>query len=133
MHVAQHVLAALGAKQVLKVDDYEDPTTEEEFKKLQYESDVEITWEQYQQLYPEIENKIGLKQLRFNRDILLQKTDWIMTVDSFQTLQNKEEWVAYRKALRDLPENPPPFKWNGMLLDIEKMDMPVKPAIIRSN
>ena len=42
-------------------------------------------------------------QLRSTRDYLLRTTDWTQVSDI--TLENWEEWVAYRQALRDLPAN----------------------------
>ena len=42
-------------------------------------------------------------RLRSTRDYLLRTTDW--TQGSDITLENWEEWVAYRQALRDLPAN----------------------------
>jgi hypothetical protein len=41
--------------------------------------------------------------LRSTRDYLLRTTDWTQVSDI--TLENWEEWVAYRQALRDLPAN----------------------------
>lgn len=131
MYIAHRVLLALGATKVFRVTEIEDPQTEEEFATLQYESPEPITWAQYQEKYSDIERTFGIKQLRYHRDVLLKETDWIMTVDNFQTLENQAEWVAYRQALRDLPENPPPFKWKNTELDISQMNMPVKPEIVR--
>lgn len=132
MHIAHKVLLSLGATQVFNVNGAtNDPQTEEEFNNLQYESPVVITWEAYQEKYSFIEQKSGLRILRAYRDELLKDTDWIMTVDNFQTLANKDEWIAYRKALRDLPNNPPPFKWKGLSLDFEAMNLPIKPTIVR--
>jgi hypothetical protein len=85
----------------------------------------------YQLAYPVVEQLIGTKLLRKERNNQLLKTDWIMTVDNFQTLANKEEWLAYRQTLRDLPSNPPPFKWKNGDLDVEQM-FPTQPKIIRS-
>jgi hypothetical protein len=130
MHLANKVLHVLGATQVFKVNEVEDPSTEEEFNLLQYESPVPITWQQYQEKYSEIERYFGIRYLRVQRDRLLKKTDWIMTVDNFQTLANKDEWISYRQMLRDLPANPPPFKWKNGDLDIEQM-IPAEPSIIR--
>ena len=39
--------------------------------------------------------------LRLLRDYLLKSTDWTQVGDV--TLENGDEWVAYRQALRDLP------------------------------
>lgn len=131
MHIAHKVLHELGATQVFKVTEVEDPSTEEEFNLLQYESPVPITWQQYQEKYPELEQKFGMKYIRAHRDRLLKNTDWIMTVDSFQILANKDEWVAYRQSLRDLPANPPSFKWKNGDIDVEQM-FPTQPSIVRT-
>lgn len=130
MNIGGNVLVALGATQVFKIDKFEDPLTEEEFNLLEYESPVIITWQQYQEMYPIIEQKFGLRYLRKHRDDLLKKTDWIMTVDSFQTLSNKEDWIAYRQALRDIPSNPPSFKWKNGDIEVKEM-FPAEPPIIR--
>jgi uncharacterized phage infection (PIP) family protein YhgE len=62
------------------------------------------------QLNEENKNKINedvqqfnLIQLRIKRDARLQKCDWTQTNDI--GLENEEEWLAYRQALRDLPVN----------------------------
>lgn len=130
MNLANKVLHELGATQVFKTDKTEDPQTEEEFNLLEYESPVTITWQQYQETYPIIEQKFGTRYLRAHRDKLLSKCDWVMTVDSYQSLSNKEEWVAYRQALRDLPSNPPTFKWKNGDIDVEQM-FPKEPEVIR--
>jgi len=130
MHLANRVLHELGATQVFKTGNFEDPQTEEEFNLLEYESPVAITWQQYQEKYPIVEQAVGIRFLRTHRNALLSKCDWIMTADNYQSLANKEEWVAYRQALRDLPSNPPPFKWKNGDLDVEQM-FPKEPAVIR--
>ena len=44
---------------------------------------------------------LGIKTLRQERNKRLIETDWTQTNDL--GLENEEEWVAYRQALRDLP------------------------------
>ena len=44
---------------------------------------------------------LGTKTLRQERNKRLIETDWTQTNDL--GLENEEEWVAYRQALRDLP------------------------------
>ena len=44
---------------------------------------------------------LGTKTLRRERNKRLIETDWTQTNDL--GLENEEEWVAYRQALRDLP------------------------------
>ena len=131
MRIANLVLHKLGATDVYKVDTTADPTTEAEFMALEYRSPIPITWEAYQLKYNEVLQATALKQLRAERNRRIAKTDWIMTVDNVDTLANKNEWVAYRQSLRDLPEHPPAFVWNGPELDFSKMNMPVEPPVIR--
>ena len=42
-------------------------------------------------------------QIRSQRNYLLSQTDWIFAPDV--TLTNKEAWLTYRQALRDLPQS----------------------------
>ena len=44
-------------------------------------------------------------QLRYERNIRISNTDWVMLSDISMTTEKKEEWVTYRQALRDLPSN----------------------------
>lgn len=46
---------------------------------------------------------IPFENLRVKRNELLKDTDWTQTNDI--GLENEEEWVTYRQALRDLPTN----------------------------
>jgi len=43
------------------------------------------------------------EQIRSERNHLLSQTDWIFAPDV--TLKNKEAWLTYRQALRDVPQN----------------------------
>jgi len=45
----------------------------------------------------------SLLVLRLKRNQKLSESDWTQTNDI--VMQNQEEWVAYRQALRDLPAN----------------------------
>lgn len=134
MKIAHIVLGALGASQVYNIDIQDDPTTPDDFAKIRYESERTITWEEYSAKYPIVEAARGVKFLRFERNKLLAETDWIMTIDNYQTLSNKEEWSNYRQALRDITANPPPYVWTELGgLDIAKMRMPIKPKVIRTS
>ena len=53
--------------------------------------------------YNELLNIDRYNDLRRQRNKLLQDTDWTQTNEV--VMQNQEEWVAYRQALRDLPAN----------------------------
>jgi hypothetical protein len=111
MRIAEQVFLKLGATQINMIDSYDDPETEEDFLKLKYISPTPITWQAYQSMYTTVEKEVIGKLLRAYRDEYLQKSDWIMTVDNFSTLRNKDEWIAYRQALRNLPANPPEIIW----------------------
>jgi len=58
-----------------------------------------------------------LRQLRIKRNQLLQQTDWRATVD--YPNPDKQAWLDYRKALRDLPETADPqLDENGQLTNV---------------
>lgn len=42
---------------------------------------------------------------RDQRDILLRASDWTQLADAPITPQEKQQWAAYRKALRDMPSS----------------------------
>lgn len=130
---AADILFFLGATTVRDYTSDPDPTTEEEFSKLNYESPIPITWQQYQEAYNNVVQKKAVDALRVYRSRILRETDWILTVDNWESLVNKEEWRVYRQFLRDLPALNLEYKWkkNG-ILDIENMNLLVQPAIIRS-
>ncbi len=54
---------------------------------------------------PEPTEEDHWRNLRGWRNTLLSGTDWIFMPDVDISEEKKEEWVAYRKLLRDLPEN----------------------------
>ena len=43
------------------------------------------------------------EQIRSQRDSILKESDWIDLPNS--PVKNKESWLTYRQALRDLPQN----------------------------
>jgi hypothetical protein len=45
-----------------------------------------------------------LVNLRKQRNILLEATDWTVMPDSPLSQQKKDDYIAYRQALRDLPQ-----------------------------
>ena len=69
------------------------------------------------------------------RNILLEKSDWLLTYDNVQTLENLNEWITYRQTLRTFFSNP---LFKVILLpgsqepDLMAMNFPPKqPPIIR--
>jgi len=63
----------------------------------------------------EIEAAQPLKELREERNELLMETDYIMVSDYPHT--DKQAWIKYRQALRDLPQT----------ADLSNVEYPVKP------
>ena len=63
----------------------------------------------------ELEAAQPLKQLREERNELLMETDYIMVSDYPHT--DKQAWLDYRQALRDLPQT----------ADLSNVEYPVKP------
>ena len=51
----------------------------------------------------ELYSLLPLQELRTERNKLLLETDWTQSRD--MTLANDDEWVSYRKSLRDLPDD----------------------------
>jgi len=64
------------------------------------------TEEEIQAKIAELQAAEPLRQLRQQRNQLLQETDWTQNRDV--TLANDAEWAAYRQALRDLPNTATP-------------------------
>lgn len=60
-------------------------------------------WVEY---YRQGDININLKKLREIRTKLLSRSDWV-TLSDVQ-LDNKDEWLVYRQALRDWPNNHQP-------------------------
>ena len=64
------------------------------------------TQEQIQEKLAELEAAEPMRLLRIERDRLLSETDWRATVD--YPGSDKQSWLDYRKALRDLPATAEP-------------------------
>tara|TARA_Y100000361_G_scaffold137313_1_gene138643 strand:+ start:991 stop:1401 length:411 start_codon:yes stop_codon:yes gene_type:complete len=54
---------------------------------------------------PIIKNILGFQKLRYDRDIKLAETDWVVTKANETGIAESNEWKTYRQALRDLPSN----------------------------
>ena len=61
-----------------------------------------ITTEEFKLKYDEVEKDYSINKLRVKRNVLLKDCDWVMMSDL--DLANKDEWITYRQALRDLPK-----------------------------
>ena len=67
--------------------------------------------------YAELQAAEPLRLLRQQRNHLIQQTDWRATVD--YPNPDKQAWLDYRQALRDLPETAEPqLDENGQLINI---------------
>ena len=64
-----------------------------------------------------------MKRLRRERDRLITETDWWVLPDRTPT----DEQLAYRQALRDLPDNSTPVLDNTTSLGISGVTWPTKP------
>ena len=65
-----------------------------------------------------------MRQLRIQRNELLQQTDWRMTTD--YPYADQTEWASYRVQLRDLPmHSSPTLDENGTLANV---DWPTAPS-----
>jgi hypothetical protein len=63
------------------------------------------TEEEFKLKYDEVEKDYSINKLRLERNVLLKESDWVMVTD--YNPPNKDEWVTYRQALRDLPQTQP--------------------------
>ena len=81
------------------------------------------TEEQIQAKITELEAEEPLRQLRIQRNQLLQQTDWRMVSD--YPGSNQSEWQTYRQALRDITTQTPSLDENGQLTGIM---WPTRPA-----
>lgn len=72
----------------------------------------------------ELEAAEPMRLLRLERDARIAKTDWRATVDYPGT--DKEAWLTYRQALRDLPATAEPeLDENGMITNVTWPEEPV--------
>ena len=81
------------------------------------------TEEQIQAKIAELEAAEPMRLLRIERDRLIQQTDWRATVD--YPNPDKQAWLDYRQALRDLPETADPqLDENGNLTNVNWPEEP---------
>ena len=71
----------------------------------------------------ELEAVEPIRLLRKERDRLIAETDWWVLPDRTPT----DEQLAYRQALRDLPDNSTPVLDNTTILGISGVTWPTKP------
>ena len=80
------------------------------------------TQEQIQAKLAELQAIEPMRLLRIERNRILAETDWRATVD--YPGSDKQSWLDYRKALRDLPVTAEPKLENGQLTNITWPEVP---------
>jgi hypothetical protein len=88
-----------------------------------FTNDKLISWQQIQQHKDIAFSLFALDLLRVERNKLLADTDWWAVPDRTMTAQQ----IAYRQALRDLPNNSTPTLNSKSELDKSSVNWPVKP------
>tara|TARA_B100000768_G_C11214789_1_gene347663 strand:+ start:795 stop:1145 length:351 start_codon:yes stop_codon:yes gene_type:complete len=83
------------------------------------------TDEEIQKKVDELTAQLPMKQLRQHRDMLLSQCDYKMVSDYKH--KNKQEWIDYRQALRDLPDT---IKEQNIVLeaDLSNVVFPTSPS-----
>ena len=88
-----------------------EPTNESEFNSMfrkadgsggwsSKTTDFGVTWSQITKKKKELEDAEPINEVRIERDLLLQQSDWTQSRDV--TLSNDADWKTYRQALRDI-------------------------------
>ena len=86
-----------------------------------YDEKPKPSEEELQEKIVELEAAEPLRQLREQRNQLLQQSDWMANSDVVMT----DKWKTYRQALRDLPAtSQPKLDENGMLTNITWPEVP---------
>lgn len=80
--------------------------------------------------------KDDIQWLRDHRNTLLKDSDWVLTYDNALSLSNLDEWIQYRKTLRDFFKDPDLkiIYVEGMpeMIDRRAMGFPIRqPPILR--
>lgn len=126
------VFLQLGIEEIQMNELLCDPKTEEEFNVITYDSQKRVSWEEFLTVFTSIRSHNTKYALRVFRDEELKNTDWVMSYDNIQSLQNLDEWIVYRQYLRDLPNAMLEYNYTDHnTLDILSMDIPKRPSILR--
>jgi hypothetical protein len=62
-----------------------------------------FTWEEFCAKRDEVQLTYALQEIRSRRTKELNETDWIELPYNRERIENLEEWLTYRQALRDIP------------------------------
>ena len=78
----------------------------------------------------ELFDKEAMRRLRIERDLLLVKTDWVVTKAAETGVAESDAWKTYRQALRDLPSTQTPVMENPVvsMVGITSVTWPTKPS-----
>lgn len=109
------------------------PTNESEYNEIVL-NDPKPSWEDFKVQLEIQKRRMGINWLRRLRNNTISSCDWLMTVDNIATLANKDEWIAYRQLLRDLPNSGIEivFTSDYSSLDLTAMSLPIQPKIVRT-
>ena len=86
-------------------DSYIGCRYETTFESIEVFGDVEKpSFEVFRAKYDDLKNRVvPFEELRLERSYKLTNSDWTVGNDSPLSPEKKQEWLDYRKALRDLP------------------------------
>jgi len=100
--------------------------TSEDYNQLEWPSDCGVPKPTILELEAKIDELRAaepMRLLRIERDILIAETDWWVLPDRTPT----DEQLAYRQALRDLPDTATPVLDSSNRLGISGVTWPTKP------
>lgn len=92
-----------------------------------------FTWEEYCAKRDEVRLSRAILYIRIKREKELAATDWVETPRNQETLANLDEWLAYRQALRDVPNNLTlsDVTWHHGKLTCPPFDSLKRPSVVR--
>jgi len=70
---------------------------------------------------------------RYYRNQSLKESDWVLSYDNAMDLLNLDEWIAYRKALREITSNLKLVYYEGTTNINWRATLPTKPQILRKS
>lgn len=77
------------------------------------------TLDDLEKAWTDMKTEKPYEKLRTIRNFLLSKTDYMFMSDYHLPIDIKEKWIAYRQALRDLPQTTvPSLDENGNLVNV---------------
>jgi hypothetical protein len=99
-----------------------------------------FTWEEFCAKRDEVQLTHALQEIRSRRTKELNETDWIELPYNSERIENLEEWLTYRQALRDIPSTitSSDIVWNisstsHSTFKCEKFNNLTRPLILRKS